>query len=212
MLPEKELHRVLARIPLTSAGGPWTRALAYRLLQGPPPDSKAGDPPQPLWPGGPSRRGARFNPKGGFGSIYLASDFLTALEEVGAVLNRPEIPPSTLRTPPWTLFAVEGFLERVLDLTDPGTQHRLGTSLAELTGDWRYSQALHLRGEAPLPPTQLLGKAAYESGRITALKYHSARRVGEGLGFAVFADRLVKGRASYLEIYDPDALIQQVLP
>lgn len=125
---------------------------------------------------------------------------------------RPDIPPSTLRTPPWTLFAVEGFLERVLDLTDPGVQKRLGTSLAELTGDWRYSQALHLRGEAPLPPTQLLGKVAYDSGRITAMKFHSAKRVGEGWGFVVFSDRLSKGRASYLEVYDPGKLIRQNLP
>ena len=212
MLPDSELRAALRDVPLISVGGPWTRAIAYNLLQGPPPDGAPGDLPQPLWPGGPIRTGARFNPRGTFGSVYLASDPTTALDEVGAILERPELAPMTIRTPPWTVFAVEGFLEQVLDLTALGIQSRLGTSLAELTGDWRFSQALHRREEGPLPPTQLLGQLAYESGRIIAMKYHSAKNTGRGYGYVVFSERLRALRASFLDVYDPYGLIRQGLP
>ena len=89
---------------------------------------------------------------------------------------------------------------------------RLGASLAELTGDWRFSQELYLSGKGPLPPTQLLGRIAYETGRFMAIKYHSARNVRTGCGYAVFADRLNRGKASFLEVYDPHELIRQHLP
>ena len=85
MLPEPELRKFLARVPLISVGGPWTRVTAHHLLSGPPPGSARGAPPQPLWPGEPVLRGARFNPKDFFGGVYLASDPVTALEEVGAI-------------------------------------------------------------------------------------------------------------------------------
>lgn len=211
MLPEPELRKSLAKVPLISVGGPWTRVTAHHLLLGPPPGEKLGAPPQPLWPGGPLLRGARFNPKGSFGGIYLASEPVTALEEVGATFESPGAPPMTLRTPPWTVFAVEGSLARVLDLTDFRVQSRLGTTIAELTGDWRFSQTLYLRGEAPLPPTQMLGKAAFESGRIAALRYHSAKKTGYGFNLVVFAERLVRG-SSFLEVYDPHDTIRQKLP
>jgi len=130
------------------------------------------------------------------------------LREVAALLTG--IGP--FRTPPWVVFSVEGFLERVLDLTDPAIQSRLGTSLAELTGDWRYSQEIYIERRGPLPPTQLLGQVAHETGVIVAMRYHSAKNIGEGTGFVVFGDRLVPGRASFLEVYDPHGSIQQRLP
>lgn len=164
--------------------------------------------PQPLWPGGAFLEGARFTPKGAFGSLYLASEPVTALKEVAAVLDG--IGP--VRTRPWVIFAVEGFLDGVLDLTDPSVQRRLGTSVAELTGDWRFSQDLHLNGEGSLPPTQLLGKMAYEAGKFVAIKFHSAKNVREGCGYAVFADRLTPDKASFLEVYDPYGLIRQHMP
>lgn len=179
--------------------------MGYHLLQGPPPGDVGG--PQPLWPGGASRNGARFTPKGEFGSIYLASEPVTALKEVVAFFDGI----GSIRTRPWVVFAVEGFLESVLDLTDPTVQRRLGTSVAELTGDWRFSQDLYLSGKGSLPPTQLLGKVAYETGRFVAIKFHSAKNVRDGWGYAVFADRLTPG-ASFLEVYDPHELIRQRLP
>jgi len=213
VLPERELQDVLLKLPLISLTGPWTRALSYRLLQRYPPDGKPGDPPQPLWPGGPVLKGARFTPKGSFACVYLASDAITALLEVGALfLAGSEETLVSIKTPPWVVFAVEGFLENVLDLTNPDTLRRLGTSCAELTGDWRVSQARFLRGEEPCPPTQLLGRAAYEAGRIGGILFESAKHTGRGNNLVVFWDRLLSRSARYLEVYDPDRLIVQRVP
>jgi hypothetical protein len=144
---------------------------------------------------------------GGFGSLYLASDAVTALREAEAASAGV-----TIRNPPWTLFTVEGFLERVLDLTESSVQDHLGTTLAELTGDWRYSQGLFLTGTGAMPPSQRLGALAHAASNIVALRYHSAKNIGQGFNLVVFADRLVRGQASFLEVYDPDHLIKQRLP
>jgi hypothetical protein len=184
--------------------------LGYHLLQGPPPGY--GGPPQPLWPGGPASTGARFNPKGSFAGIYLASDPITALKEVDAILNRTDLPSFTVLTPPWTVFAVTGVLEKILDLTDLQVQTRLGTSFSELTGQWRAPQARYLRGEGPCPPTQLLGQAAYETGSILGMKYDSAKNSDEGFNVVVFSDRLVPARSSFLEVHDPHGFIRQRIP
>lgn len=210
MLPESDLRRVLPTLPLISEGGPWARILGYHLLQGPPPG--AGGPPQPLWSGGPVLTGARFNLKGSFGGVYLASDPLTALKEVDAILNRKDLPSATVLTPPWTVFAVQGNLTKILDLTDHRAQVRLGTSFSELTGDWRIQQSRHLRGDGPIPPTQLLGRVAYDAGGILGMKFDSAKNPGEGFNVVVFPDRLAISRASFLEVYDPHDLIRQRLP
>lgn len=212
MLPEKALKDILGDLPLVALSGPWTRAVGYHLLQGPPPDSPSGSPPQPLWPGGATQTGGRFTPKGTFGTIYLASDPVTALMEVVAIFVNPYASIGTLRTPPWAVFAVEGFVESILDLTDSAVVDRLGTSVAEVTGDWRFTQALFVKGEGPQPPTQLLGQAAYESGEILGVRYHSAKNTGSGVGLAIFADRLLSAEASFLEVHDPHRLIRQRLP
>jgi hypothetical protein len=71
-----------------------------------------------------------------------------------------------------------------LDLTNPDIQNRLGTSLAELTGDWLFSQDLHQQGMGPLPPTQLLAKIAHEKGTIVAIRYRSAKNIRTGANLA----------------------------
>ena len=115
-------------------------------------------------------------------------------------------------TPPWTVFAVTGVLEKILDLTDSQVQARLGTSFSELTGPWRVPQARYLRGADPLPPTQLLGQVAYETGSILGMTYDSAKSPEEGFNVVVFADRLSPGRSSFLEVHDPHDFIRQRLP
>lgn len=212
MLPRAALVEALQAFPLISLGGRWTRVVGYHLLQGPPPGSAPDSSPQPLWPGGPALSGARFTPKDSFGTIYLATDPITALQEVVAVFDNPHAPLGTLKTPPWAVFAVEGFVENILDLSDSSVVEKLDTSLAELTGDWRFSQQLYLDGMAPMPPTQLLGEAAYESNRILGLRYHSAKNLGLGSSLAIFADRLRPEQASFLEVYDPHDLLSQRLP
>ena len=150
--------------------------------------------------------------KGTFGGIYLAYDPITALKEVDAILSQQAFPPSTILTPPWTVFAVEGNLERLLDLTDLKVQARLKTSFPELIGDWRIQQSRHLRGGGPLSPTQLLGRVAYDTGRILGIKFDSAKNPEGGFNVVVFPDRLTIGRSSFLEVYDPHGLIRQRVP
>jgi len=110
------------------------------------------------------------------------------------------------------VFAIEGAIEKVLDLTDHRVQTRLGTSFSELTGDWRFQQSRHLRGGGALAPTQLLGRIAYEAGSILGLKFDSAKNPGDGFNVVVFPDRLAISKASFLEVYDPHDLIRQRLP
>lgn len=212
MLGETALAKVLAGLPAVSVTGPWTRVLGYHLLQGPPPGALPASSPQPLWPGGAAANGARFTPKGSFGTVYLASDPITALKEVVAIFVTPFMPLGTLRTPPWAVFAVDGFVESVLDLTDQSVLDALGTTVSELTGDWRFSQALFETGAGAFPPTQLLGKLAYDSGPYQGLRYRSAKDPAAGVGLAVFPDRLVEGGASFVEVHDPNGLIAQRLP
>ena len=207
MLPEAALRGLLVTLPSVALHGPWSRTVAYRLLQSPPPGTPAGGPPQPLWPGGALVRGARFTPRAGFGTVYLASDHHTALAEVRAVLQTPAGPPLALDRQPWVVLTVDGILTQVLDLTDPIIQERLGTSPAELTGDWAYSQEI---GRAP--PTHILGRAAYESRAFVALLYASARDPKRGRNLAVFADRLRDFPPSYLQAIDPSGRLSQRLP
>lgn len=176
-------------------------------MHAPPPGVRSGGPPQPLWPGGAAVRGARFTPRGGFGTIYLASDYETALLEVQAVFRTSDSRTVTLDPQPWVVVSVDGILTDVLDLTDQRIRDRLGTTLAELTGDWLYTQS-----SGATPPTQLLGRLAYESERITGLLYVSARNPERGKGIAVFAERLTSDRLDYLESVDPDGRLHQRLP
>src|SRR5258708_4439086 len=152
--------------------------------------------------------GARFTPRGSFGTIYLASDPMTSLLEVEAIFQGT----TSINTPPLAIFAVEGVLDHVLDLTDAEVEAALGTSLAELTGDWWFSQERHLKAQGPMPPCQLLGKVAYLSGRFDAIQYRSAKNVGTGIGWAVFSDRLTRRSRSFLQVQDRYGLIGQRLP
>lgn len=111
------------------------------------------------------------------------------------------------RTHPWTVFAVDGVLYDILDITDDAVQSALGTTLAELTGDWAYTQSL-----GKVPPTQLLGQAAYDSNSIVGLQYPSVKNLGKGTGFVVFADRLPANPPSFLDVYDPYLNVSQRLP
>jgi hypothetical protein len=96
---------------------------------------------------------------------------------------------------------VEGIILSVLDLTDSATLAALNTSPQEMTGAWVTS---------PHPPTQILGQAAYDSGRITGMKYASAKHPG-GMNLVVFSDRIQIAPGSFLEVYDPHGNLAQRL-
>lgn len=207
MLPEAKLREIVGTLPAIALHGPWSRTVALRHLQTAPPGAPEGGPPQPLWPGGASIYGARFTPRGGFASVYLASDHHTALAEVQAVIRTGTGPAITLDRQPWVVLGVDGLLTRVLDLTDPTVRERIGSSLSELTGDWSYS---HEIGETP--PTQILGHVAYDSGAFVGLYYISARDPRRGRNVAVFADRLQDFPPSHLRVVDPAGRLSQRLP
>jgi RES domain-containing protein len=198
MLPLLQLATALVNATLVSAHGPWSRAIGYRYLLGPPPGLTG--PPQPLWGGAAKIAGARFTPQGGFDSIYLAHDPITAFIEVSALVLLPG-GPVPVRTAPWVVVSVDGILNNLLDLTDPATLTALGTTSQEMTGTWAAT---------PHPPTQLLGQLAYDSGRITGIKYASAKHPG-GLNFVVFPDRIPVATGNFLEVYDPHGNLAQRL-
>ncbi len=136
---------------------------------------------------------------------------MTPLLEVTGVQKPPNsfIP---LRFEPQVLMTVDGILTDILDVTDGQVQIALGTTLQELTGDWVVQQADYLIGKGPMPPTQVLGQAAYEVGGIVGLKYSSSKSVAIGSGIVVFSDRLAQGQ-SYLEVFNkPSGGLRQRLP
>lgn len=61
-------------------------------------------------------------------------------------------------------MTVDGALTDIVDVTDSQVQNALGTNLQELTGAWVPAQASCLAGTGAMPPTQVLGQAAYEAG------------------------------------------------
>ena len=87
MLPLLQLAAALQSVALASAHGPWSQAIGYRHLLGPPPGQTG--PPQPLWGGAAQTVGARFTPMGRFDSIYLANDPITSFIEVSALILLP---------------------------------------------------------------------------------------------------------------------------
>jgi len=207
VLSRRELLRKLPGLPRVTSTGPWSRAVAFHLLLAPPPGVLSG-PPQPLWPGGPAANGARFTPQGTFDSLYVSSDPVTALQEVNAVF-------ATFGAPllyPWTVFGVNGVLTDILDLTDAATQTHLGTNLQELTGNWAVMQDMHLQGRGALPPTQILGEAAYASMALLGMKYPSAKNQPGGINYVLFPDRLPNCPPSYVEVMDPHGNLRQRFP
>jgi RES domain-containing protein len=199
MLAPLQLAAALKRASLVSAHGPWSRAIGYRHLLGPPPGQTGS--PQPLWGGAAKTAGARFTPAGTFDSIYLAHDPITAFIEVSALILLPG-GPVPVRSTPWVVISVDGILDGLLDLTDPATLAVVGTTAQEMTGTW---------ATLPHPPTQLVGKLAYDSCRIAGIKYASAKHPG-GINVVVFPDRLAIAPGNYLEVYDPHGHLAQRLP
>ncbi|MCH8488284.1 MAG: RES family NAD+ phosphorylase [Candidatus Cyclonatronum sp.] len=179
MLPESELRNKLAVCPLGRFQGRlWREIHTEHIL-----DAN----PRPLYAEGPVKSGARFTPKGGFRTLYLSFDRLTASLEIQASFRKYDGSLIDLADRPTTILPVDADLDSVLDFTNADTLDLLNTNISELTGEWRYAQ---LTSEAV---TQILGRAAFESGRIKAMKYRSAKDPRHGLCLAVFIDRLVKG-------------------
>ena len=196
MLPSLQLAAALGTVRLVSAHGPWSRAIGYRHLLGPPPGHSGA--PQPLWGGAAKIAGARFTPMGSFDSIYLSHDPITAFIEVSALVVLPG-GPAPVRSDPWVVVSVDGVLNNLLDLADAATLKVLGTTEQEMTGTWAAK---------PHPPTQLVARLAFDSGRISGIKYRSAKHPG-GLNLVVFSDRVSVFAGNYLEVHDTHGHLSQ---
>jgi RES domain-containing protein len=196
MLHGTKLKTALSKVKLIAVHGPWSRVVGIHHMMKPSGGRKSL--PQPLWGGAAKINGARFTPVGGFDSVYLAWEPITALLEVQALVLMPggNVP---LRTAPWALVMVDGVVSRVLDLTDASTLRTLGSNDQEMTGAWVKMKN---------PPTQELARAAHSSGKIAAIKYGSAKHPG-GVNLVVFPDRLVAPSTDYLEVYDPYGSLPQ---
>jgi RES domain-containing protein len=205
MHPESQVREVLNEIQPTTIHGPYSRCVGYHHLVSRTPGSLPERSPQPLWGMGSANSGARFTPRGGFETVYLAEDPVTALAEAALVISHPQAPPLTFRTPPWVHIAVDGVLIAVLDLSKEAIRTALGTNLQELTGEWRYSQDGSLQA-----PTQSLGRLCFETTRYDGIRFCSSKNHPHGLCVAVFTERLKS--PAYIEVYDPYDNLAQRLP
>lgn len=157
----------------------------------------------------------RFTPKSPpaapIDGLYLGTDETTTIAEVTGVLRPPGSPVAIVFNP-LALLSVLGVLTNLLDTTDSVVQAALGTNQQELTGDWAKAQAKYLAGAGPMPPTQVLGQAAFDAGGIVGLLYESTKSSTNGKGILVFTDRLA-GAGNYVELYNqPGGKLQQRIP
>jgi RES domain-containing protein len=114
--------------------------------------------------------------------LYLAEDSVTPLFEVGALVGNPLPGGTTLPVPGaiWRVIDVTVRLAAVADLTDSAVRSLVGTSIQELTGDWRgYTyRPLPIAPGPPFwtdVPTQQLGHALAETKTAEGLVTYSAR-------------------------------------
>ena len=205
MLEEKLLPSVLETIPVKAFSGVFYRAVTLEALYG-----FHHSPPypaiRPLYNLGAPATGARYTPRNGMPSLYLAESTDTAIAEVNqifATLRRLQLPTS-VPISPCVLFSVNVSLKQVLDLSDPQIQVTLQTDLGELLAPWREAQP-----SATLPATQRLGRESFDSGRIQALRYPSAQEANRHC-YVIFTDRL--GETDFVEVYDPDGNLKERLP
>ncbi|GMA16741.1 RES family NAD+ phosphorylase [Deinococcus metallilatus] len=168
---DAELRHALGGVPLTSWSGPLHRVVAGRYIK-----SLA------------SVRGSllannRYTQAGVCAALYTSHYPELALLEVmqGSAFSEafPGATPALHIT-----FSVRVHLTALLDLMDAQVQERLGTNLQELTGEWK---AMNAAGREA--PTQRLGRLAFESGRIEAIRYPSKIQPQRG-NVLLFKDRL----------------------
>jgi RES domain-containing protein len=204
MLAGDELAAALAALPGQPFQGVLYRAIFLEALFGFH-QQRSSPQPQPLYSLGSPMHGARYTPRGGMATLYMAEDQATALAEahrVGAVIGRATGSKAQPHRPTVLVSAVVR-LENVVDLVAVETQEALGTTESELTRPWRLAQR---RGPVP---TQELGAAVFTSGRFQALRYPSAQLNGHCC-LAIFPARL--DAPSFVEIYDPEGNVRQRLP
>lgn len=191
MLTGDELSAALASLPVLTQSG-----VAYRIIHA----KYAGSALSSI---GSLKFGGRYNPPQAFEALYLASNPVTALQEVNAVVQT-ETGLLGIKGPPRILLSVDYQLQAILDICHPENQSVLETNLSELIAAWRP-----LNAEEIVASTQILGSAAYNLQSIEALKVPSARDLNT-YSLVVFVNRLSDN--SSLRVYDDSGIIDAQLP
>ncbi len=132
--------------------------------------------------------GGRFNIRGEFGALYVASDPHVAFDE--SVHNNREI--GWLAYKPKTIVGIKFHPLTTLDLDDEQIRKRLGIKTSDLKVDW-YGE----NESGKIVTTQLLGRIAREVG-FEAIKIRSLR--GEATNLAVFLDKVPEWEVSVVHI------------
>jgi RES domain-containing protein len=187
----KDLTVAVSRLPAVAYTGTLFRRVALVALQ-------SVEPHRFLYAFGAGKDGARFTPRRGPASLYVAEDELTAEAESkqGCFENFRKTAAS-----PAVVYSLKVSLKAVLDLTDAKIVKKIGSSQAEVAAPWR----LH-RKKAP---TQILGLAAFDSGKFDALRYRSTKNP-KGICYVIFTPRL--DGTSFVELYDPDGNFSERIP
>lgn len=111
----------------------------------------------------------RYSPPGLTEALYMAVTPDLAMVEANQQ-HRHEFHTDVI--PATAILPVDVDLRRVLDLTRRENLTALGTTVAELTGQWRTEYGQHLNDPAVRVPTHDVGRAAYEAG-FDAMRYES---------------------------------------
>jgi filamentous hemagglutinin len=130
---------------------------------------------------GSLKAGGRWNPKGGFRTLYFSLTAETALAEALAQHRSQAVP--DVEATPLVLVGARVSVRRLFNLTDASTRRRLGLTVARIRGPWRPAQ--HAGQEAL---TQAVGRLAREHGFQGLLAPSAARR--RGVNLVLFPDRL----------------------
>ncbi len=158
----------------------------------------ATKPMSPLYGLGAPASGARFTPKDGPPSLYLAQDVETAIREGLQVTEGTSVKPPAGVTR--TEYTVEVVLTDIIDLRHKSVRLLLGTNATELGGPWRY------RKDKRTPPTQQLGRIAANNVGVEGLLYQSTK--GTGACLVVFTGNLRS--TSMLQVSDPSGVLERI--
>ena len=142
-----------------------------------------------------------------FPVVYLGEDKIVTLFEVAAVLGSPLPGQAFVPNPanPWTIINVAVRLSRIVDLTQPSQRRLIGTSVQELTGDWRGYALRNFHPTLKPPywtnvPTQRLGAALFATAGVEGFLTYSAK-VPTRRNLVIFPTKLRTG--SVVRFTDP---------
>jgi hypothetical protein len=157
----------------------------------------------------PSRFSAASLARPGFELLYLAEDHQVALFETQALLGSP-LPGSPVVPNPasaWVIVNVSVALSNVANLCSASERKLIGTSVQELTGDWRgyvlRNPRTNPRASFGTPvPTQKLGAALNAVPDLEGFTTYSAK-VPTHRNLVVFPQKVRPGSQIRLTLVDP---------